>query len=37
MNTAANLIWFSVLTTVGALNGVVVGLVVLWLQPRPTH
>ena len=37
MNAAAYLIWFSVLTAVGALNGVVVGLVVLWLRPRPTR
>ena len=34
MNAAAYLIWFSVLGAVGALNGVVVGLVVSWLRPR---
>jgi tetrahydromethanopterin S-methyltransferase subunit G len=30
-------IWFSVLMSVGALNGVVVGLIVSWLRPRFAH
>ena len=33
MNAAAYLIWFSVVMVVGAVNGVVVGLVVSWLRP----
>ena len=37
MNAAAYLIWFSVVMVVGAVNGVVVGLVVSWLHPRPAH
>ena len=37
MNTAAYLIWFSVVMVVGAVNGVVVGLVVSWLRPRLAH
>ena len=35
MNAAAYLIWFSVVMVMGAVNGVVVGLVVSWLRPRP--
>jgi ribose/xylose/arabinose/galactoside ABC-type transport system permease subunit len=37
MNTAAYLVWFSVVMVVGAVNGVVVGLVVYWLRPRPAR
>ena len=37
MNAAAYLIWFSVLAAVAALNGMFVGLVVMWLRPRPTR
>ena len=37
MNTAAYLIWFSVVMVVGVVNGVVVGLVTSWLRPRPAH
>ena len=33
MNAAAYLIWFSVVIAVGAINGVVVGLVTSWLRP----
>jgi hypothetical protein len=33
MDTAAYLIWFSVVMVVGAVNGVVVGLVTSWLRP----
>ena len=33
MNTAAYLIWFSVVMVVGAVSGVVVGLVISWLRP----
>ena len=33
MNAAAYLIWFSVVMVVGAVNGVVVGLVISWLRP----
>ncbi len=33
MSTAAYLIWFSVVMVVGAINGVVVGLVTSWLRP----
>ena len=33
MSTAAYLIWFSVVMVVGAVNGVVVGLVTSWLRP----
>ena len=33
MNAAAYLIWFSVVMIVGAVNGVVVGLVTSWLRP----
>ncbi|MEC9180173.1 MAG: hypothetical protein VX682_04185 [Actinomycetota bacterium] len=33
MNVAAYLIWFSVVIAVGAINGVVVGLVTSWLRP----
>ena len=33
MNAAAYLIWFSVVMVVGAVNGVVVGLVTSWLRP----
>ena len=33
MDAAAYLIWFSVVMVVGAVNGVVVGLVVSWLRP----
>ena len=33
MNTAAYLIWFSDVMVVGAVNGVVVGLVISWLRP----
>jgi hypothetical protein len=33
MSAAASLIWFSVMMVVGAVNGVVVGLVVSWLHP----
>ena len=32
MNAAAYLIWFSVVMVVGAVNGVVVGLVTSWLR-----
>ena len=34
MNTAAYLLWFSVVMVVGAVNGVVVGLVISWLRPH---
>ena len=37
MNAAAYLIWFSVVMVVGTFNGVVVGLVVSWLRPRPAR
>ena len=37
MNAAAYLIWFSVVMVVGTVNGVVVGLVVSWLRPRPAR
>ena len=37
MSAAAYLVWFSVVMVVGAVNGVVVGLVVSWLRPRPAH
>ena len=37
MNTAAYLIWFSVVMVVGAVNGFVVGLVVSALRPRPAR
>ena len=37
MNAAAYLIWFSVVMVVGAINGVVVGLVVSWLRPGPAR
>ena len=37
LGVADYVIWFSVLMSVGALNGVVVGLVVSWLHPRPAH
>ena len=33
MNASAYLIWFSVVMAVGAVNGVVVGLVTSWLRP----
>jgi hypothetical protein len=33
MDSAAYLIWFSVVMVVGAVNGVVVGLVTSWLRP----
>ncbi|MEC7000957.1 MAG: hypothetical protein VXX04_03875 [Actinomycetota bacterium] len=33
MNAVAYLIWFSVVIAVGAINGVVVGLVTSWLRP----
>jgi len=33
MNAAAYLIWFSVVMVVGAIKGVVVGLVTSWLRP----
>ena len=33
MDAAAYLIWFSVVMVVGAVNGVVVGLVISWLRP----
>ena len=33
MSTAAYLIWFSVVMIVGAINGVVIGLVTSWLRP----
>lgn len=32
-NAAVYLIWFSVVTSVGAVNGVVVGLITSWLRP----
>ena len=34
LGVAEYVIWFSVLMSVGALNGVVVGLIVSWLRPR---
>ena len=37
INAAAYLTWFSVVMVVGAVNGVVVGLVVSGLRPRPAH
>ena len=33
MSTAAHLIWFRVVMAVGAVNGIVVGLVTSWLRP----
>ena len=33
MSAAAYLIWFSIVMVVGAVNGVVVGLVISWLRP----
>ena len=33
MSAAAYLIWFSIVMVVGAVNGVVVGLVTSWLRP----
>ena len=37
MNAAAYLIWFSVVMVVGAVNGVIVGLVISWRRPRRAH
>lgn len=37
INAVAYLFWFSVVMVVGAINGVIVGLVVSWLRPRPAH
>jgi len=37
LSVADYAIWFGVPMSVGALNGVVVGLVVYWLRPRPAR